>query len=319
MRTVRVFGRSRTAASPTIIRCRKFRTAPNRSRARQKTVTADLPVAYVPASMSAITLVSENLHSPPRSPAAGQELRSENATGRFAQQPLPIRNGKNNPTPPSPPTCFQPKFRICGFYRSPTGKPAERCPPVASFCKCMKRSLSDNSYMPFFISYPLQKHARIRFRRPCSQLSAGNPRRLVPEKPSCRSTTVCSSRAPNASAERPMQRQRFPPHAARTTGMRRFRPRPNRRHTGHNIKNGTVPPARSHRTSHAVSHQHGHGAPPERTALTEGVWHPGLCFGLSFPSGTRIRCGTLPKRLQRLVFATQCAYFGDEGQEALFR
>ena len=66
MRTVRVFGRSRTAASPTIIRCRKFRTAPNRSRARQKTVTADLPVAYVPASMSAITLVSENLHSPPR-------------------------------------------------------------------------------------------------------------------------------------------------------------------------------------------------------------------------------------------------------------
>ena len=89
--------------------------------------------------------------------------------------------------------------------------------------------------------------------------------------------------------------------------------------TGHNIKNGTVPPARPHRTSHAVSHQNGHGAPPERTALTEGVWHHGLCFGLCFPSGTRIRCGTLPKRLQRLVFATQCAYSGDEGQEALFR
>ena len=66
IRTVRVFGRSRTAASPTIIRCRKFRTAPNRSRARQKTVTADLPVAYVPASMSAIPLVSKNLHPPRR-------------------------------------------------------------------------------------------------------------------------------------------------------------------------------------------------------------------------------------------------------------
>ena len=88
MRTVRVFGRSRTAASPTIIRCRKFRTAPNRSRARQKAVTADLPVAYVPASMSAIPLVSENLPPPTSNLRAAHRLPGRNSEAKTQQDGL---------------------------------------------------------------------------------------------------------------------------------------------------------------------------------------------------------------------------------------
>ena len=74
--------------SPTIIRCRKFRTAPNRSRARQKAVTADLPVAYVPASMSAIPLVSENLPPPTSNLRAAHRLPGRNSEAKTQQDGL---------------------------------------------------------------------------------------------------------------------------------------------------------------------------------------------------------------------------------------